>query len=354
MHVFSSHHLAAFKLKTENPEVYDRVIEYFRCEFDEYSQSSEDAVSEGVKDMAKEMEYEWADQLENMDSKPAATSEPIKTAHLSNPFETLDLPVIAESLIRDGTPGFIEGGIRRNATVVNRTTPAVQGDIMTDLIINVNSMSLKSPSFPFNKAKPTTLMFAPFLEAFLTGDRNIRTSRIIGTSRPDHSRILSPRMHEDISRRKNTTITDVGDVRIIEKLDTTVDGLTANKRNKDSTDRSREILSTRNIFVHSWGKNPTMIGPTCSNYSRRAYVPITSQEGFKKRCKHERRRLCFVERERRAFERHRVYLADDISHDVALNFWRRSVNNGLGMDSTFNSPRSSVPNQIEFRNDWKI
>ena len=43
-------------------------------------------------------------------------------------------------------------------------------------------------------------------------------------------------MHEDISRRTNTTITNVGDVRIIEKLDTTVDGLTANKRNKDSTD----------------------------------------------------------------------------------------------------------------------
>ena len=32
------------------------------------------------------MEYEWADQLENMDRKPAATIDPIKTSHLSNPF----------------------------------------------------------------------------------------------------------------------------------------------------------------------------------------------------------------------------------------------------------------------------
>ena len=63
------------------------------------------------------MEYEWAEQLENMDSKPAATAEPIKTAHLSNPFnkdaflETLYLPVIVElNLIRDGTPRTIEGG----------------------------------------------------------------------------------------------------------------------------------------------------------------------------------------------------------------------------------------------------
>ena len=37
-----------------------------------------------------------------MDSKPAATIDPMKTSHLSNPFnknaflETLDLPVIAE------------------------------------------------------------------------------------------------------------------------------------------------------------------------------------------------------------------------------------------------------------------
>ena len=43
-------------------------------------------------------------------------------------------------------------------------------------------------------------------------------------------------MHEDISRRKNLTTTVRGDVRVIEKLDTTVDGMTANKRNTDSTD----------------------------------------------------------------------------------------------------------------------
>ena len=141
-------------------------------------------MSEGVKDFSKEMEYEWAEQLENMDSKPAATAEPIKTDHLSNPFnkdsflETLDLPVIAElNLIRDGTPRTIEGGIHTQ-TIVNRTTPEVQGDIMTNLVSQVNSMSLKTTSFPFNKTKPTTLMFTPFLEAFLTGDRK-RTSRII-------------------------------------------------------------------------------------------------------------------------------------------------------------------------------
>ena len=172
-----------------------------------------------------------------MDSNPAATAEPIKTSHLSNPFnkdaylETLDLPVIAElNLIRDGTPRRIKRSIPTQ-TIVNRTSPEVQGDIMTNLVSQVKYMSLKSTSFPFNKKKPTTLMFTPFLEAILTGDQNIRTSRIIGTGRTDHSRIVYPRMHKDISRGKDLTTTVRGDVRVIEKLNTTVEGLTANKRN---------------------------------------------------------------------------------------------------------------------------
>ena len=39
---------AIFKLRTENTEVHDRIIEYFTNRYDEYSQSSEDDVSEGV------------------------------------------------------------------------------------------------------------------------------------------------------------------------------------------------------------------------------------------------------------------------------------------------------------------
>ena len=39
-------------------------------------------------------------------------------------------------------------------------------------------------------------------------------------------------------------------------------------------DIASDIISNQNIFVHSWGKYPTMIGPTCSNYTCRAYVPI--------------------------------------------------------------------------------
>ena len=90
------------------------------------------------------MEYEWADQLENMDSKPAATIDPMKTSHLSNPFnkdsflETLDLPVIAElNMMGQGTPWRIKSSIPTQ-TIVDRTDPIVQGDVMTNLVTDLN------------------------------------------------------------------------------------------------------------------------------------------------------------------------------------------------------------------------
>ena len=66
--------------------MHDGKIDYFVNKYDKYSQSSEEDVSEGLKDFSKEMEYEWAYQLENMDRKPAATIYPMKTSHLSNLF----------------------------------------------------------------------------------------------------------------------------------------------------------------------------------------------------------------------------------------------------------------------------
>ena len=181
------------------------------------------------------MEFEWADQLENMDSKPTSTIDPMKTSHLSNPFnkdaflETLDLPVIAElNRIGQGTHRSIKVSIPTQ-TIVDRTDPIVQGDIMTNLVTDLNQMSLKSTSFTFLKTKLSTLMFAPFLEDFLTGNRHVRTTGIVGTCRADHSRIISPRIHEDILRGNDMATTVRSDVGVMKKLDTTVDGLTTKK-----------------------------------------------------------------------------------------------------------------------------
>ena len=76
-----------------------------------------------------------------------------------------------------------------------------------------------------------------------------------------------------------------------------------------------------------------MIGPTCSNYTCRAYVLIMCQEGFNKICEHERQHLLFVERERLAFQRHLDMVRAEMSHDFSLDYFRRMVNNALGMNA---------------------
>ena len=60
----------------------------------------------------------------------------------------------------------------------------------------------------------------------------------------------------------------------------------------------------------------------------------------------------FVERKRIAFQRHLAMVRDEMSCDVALNYFFPPVNNALGMNSVFNSLRPSLPNKIEFHDDW--
>ena len=112
------------------------------------------------------------------------------------------------------------------------------------------------------------------------------------------------------------------------------------------------IRSNRNIFVHPWGNYPTLTRRTCSNYTCRAYVPITCQKGFNQRCYHVRLRLNWVEQKRVAFERHLVRVRQDMSDDVIASYVFPSLNDALGMASPANSPRSSLPNEIEFCDDW--
>ena len=80
-------------------------------------------------------------------------------------------------------------------------------------------MSLKGDSFPFDKEQAQTLMLICFFEAFLARDRNIGTTSILGALRPNHSRIVAPGMHEDISGRDNVQSTVRNDVLIVDKLE---------------------------------------------------------------------------------------------------------------------------------------
>ena len=108
-------------------------------------------------------------------------------------------------------------------------------------------MPLKSNSFPFHKKEASTLMFTPFIESFLTHNGHIRTAGIIGTSRPNHSRILPPGMNEDILSGNNVQTTVRSDVQIANELDTTVKGFTTDKRNTESS--GIIVSAPRSIFI---------------------------------------------------------------------------------------------------------
>ena len=92
--------------------------------------------------------------------------------------------------------------------------------------------------------------------------------------------------------------------------------------------------------------------PACSKYTCRAYILITCQKGFKKRCEHECLRLLFVDQKMIAFERNLSRVRDHMSDDVIMNYVFPTFNDALGVGSSDNSPRSSLPNNIEFCDDW--
>ena len=102
--------------------------------------------------------------------------------------------------------------------------------------------------------------------------------------------------------------------------------------------RSR-VNYTPNIFVHSWGINPTdMLPPNFSTITQRAYnLPITFY-GLVLKSNHERLRLKCIELKRIPVEEYLAIISQDIRNEVAANF-RAPVNNALG-DALSDDPDS--------------
>ena len=65
-------------------------------------------------------------------------------------------------------------------------------------------------------------MIAPLNEPSLESDGYVRSTSIIGASRPDQSRIVAQGMNEDISSRNDVRSTVRSDVGEADKLDTVV------------------------------------------------------------------------------------------------------------------------------------
>ena len=97
-----------------------------------------------------------------------------------------------------------------------------------------------------------------------------------------------------------------------------------------------------NIFVHSWGVNPTdTISVNVFNITRRAYDPIFYFRGFVLRSNHERFRLKRIELKRIRFEellaRIRQYVRDDVVDNACS-----PANNALGQRLSLRTDRKSV------------
>ena len=87
-----------------------------------------------------------------------------------------------------------------------------------------------SNSFGFDPIKAHTLVIAPLTEPFLTSDRDVRTTSVIGDSRPNHSKIGTPFMNKDIWSRDDA-LSVQSDVRELDKLNTAVQQSSTNESN---------------------------------------------------------------------------------------------------------------------------
>ena len=92
-------------------------------------------------------------------------------------------------------------------------------------------MTPKRDYFAFDPLKVQTLVIAPLTEPFLTSDRDVLTTSVIGASRPNHSRIVALFMNKDILSRDDALSTVRSDVGELDKLDTAVQRSLTDKRN---------------------------------------------------------------------------------------------------------------------------
>ena len=137
------------------------------------------------------------------------------------------------NVIGQGGPRAVVRGTHTQS-IIDGSKGITHSNVITQIITDHSQMSLKGDSFPFDKEETPTLMLTSFVEAFLTRNQHICTTSIVGASRPNHNQIFSPGMHGDISSGDNARSTVRNDVRIADKLDTTVEEFTTDEGNTAS------------------------------------------------------------------------------------------------------------------------
>ena len=104
-------------------------------------------------------------------------------------------PVLTRvGIIGQGGSRTISGG-SHTQSIVQGEKSIIHSDVITHVLTNSSKVMLESNSFTFNLIKTKTLMVAPLIELFLASDGDVRSTSIIGASRPNQSRIVAPGMN---------------------------------------------------------------------------------------------------------------------------------------------------------------
>ena len=143
-----------------------------------------------------------------------------RVCYLQDGPTNVDPVVTGVGIIGQGGPRDISGG-SITQSIIHGGESIIRSNVIMHVLTNSSEMTHKSDLFTFNPLKAQTLVIAPLTEPFLTSDRDVRLTSLIGDSRPNHSSIGTPFMNKDIWSRDDalSVQSDVGE---LNKLDTAV------------------------------------------------------------------------------------------------------------------------------------
>ena len=142
----------------------------------------------------------------------------------------MDPVVTGVGIIGKGGPQTISGG-RISQSIIQGGKSIIRSNVITHVLTNSSEMTFKSDSFAFDPIKAKTLVIVPLTEPFLTSDRDVRTTSVIGDNRTNHIRIGTPLMNKYIWSRYDALSTVQSDVGKLNEPDTVVRQSLTDKRN---------------------------------------------------------------------------------------------------------------------------
>ena len=190
---------------------------------DDYKSPWKDKDATTVKDTAYKFLNSYDDEINDSSKQIETSKDTIKDTHVRDTSvgtTSVDSVITGVGIIGRGVPWDISGGSITQG-MIHGGTSIISSNVITHVLKDSSEMILKSDSFPFNPVYSKTLVIAPPTKPFLSCDRDVRASSVIGDSRPEHGRIGTQFVNKNIwSGDDNFSVqSDVGKA---DKLNTSV------------------------------------------------------------------------------------------------------------------------------------